>query len=222
MPTTEDILADPDACPFNKEIDNALSPFLDQLKALLLNPDNTDKFVVPAKRHLIENHKRLTELVPYVGDISIMDRARVTNWFHRLVANSEDVQPHTWIGLLPLAHAFTLLLVSRLRIRITGYPDFPSNGSAQVQENFILDKCWEHQVQGDSNNAWMEVDVDKECLERLEERMFERSARAGPAGHFQWGLDAGVHQENWDPYGDLPDEWNHGDWEGSETELKVR
>ena len=52
--------------------------------------------------------------------------------------------------------------------------------------------------------------------------MFECSARAGLAEYFQWGLDAGTHQDNWDPYEDLPNKWTRGDWEGSEAELKVR
>ena len=51
--------------------------------------------------------------------------------------------------------------------------------------------------------------------------MFEQSKRVGVAGHFQWGLDAGTHQDGWDPYNMLPTEWDHGDWDGSETELKV-
>jgi len=29
--------------------------------------------------------------------------------------------------------------------------------------------------------------------------MFERSALAGIAGNYQWGLDAGDHQEGWNP-----------------------
>jgi hypothetical protein len=66
-----------------------------------------------------------------------------------------------------------------------------------------------------------EVDVDRECLERLEEQMFERSAMAGVAGYFQWGLDAGDHQDCWDPYAVLPAHWNHEDRENSDGELEV-
>ena len=150
-----------------------------------------------------------------------MDRARVANWFDVHIARGERKEPYTWIGLLPLAHAFTLLLVSRLRYRITGDLEYPATAGVQDREKFVLNKCWDHQVESDSNNARMEIDVDKECLERLEEQMFERSKRAGVAGHFQWGLDAGTHQDGWDPYNTLPTEWDHGDWDGSETELKV-
>ncbi|KDR70472.1 hypothetical protein GALMADRAFT_144758 [Galerina marginata CBS 339.88] len=66
----------------------------------------------------------------------------------------------------------------------------------------------------------MDVDVDKDCLYILEEEMFERSARAGVAGHCQWGLDAGDH-ENWDPYEGIPPHFIHGDREESESELEM-
>ncbi|KAG6824380.1 hypothetical protein H0H93_002099, partial [Arthromyces matolae] len=58
------------------------------------------------------------------------------------------------------------------------------------------------------------------CLNRLEEEMFERSLRAGISGHYQWGLDAGDHQNAWDPYLGLPEEWNHGDRPGDDAELQ--
>ncbi|KAF8185366.1 hypothetical protein K438DRAFT_1436931, partial [Mycena galopus ATCC 62051] len=54
-------------------------------------------------------------------------------------------------------------------------------------------------------------DVDRECLGYFEERLFENSKRAGQAGNHQWGLDAGAHQDRWNPYADIPYEWNHED-----------
>ncbi|KAF9523701.1 hypothetical protein CPB83DRAFT_748813, partial [Crepidotus variabilis] len=52
---------------------------------------------------------------------------------------------------------------------------------------------------------FMEVDVEKESLELLEEQMFEMSKQAGVAGNRQWGLDAGSHQDDWNPYDGLPE-----------------
>ena len=49
-----------------------------------------------------------------------------------------------------------------------------------------------------------EVDVDRECLEQLEEEMFERTDQTGASGNFQWGLDAGHHQDGWDPSFGVP------------------
>ncbi|KAF8956267.1 hypothetical protein BDZ97DRAFT_1763938 [Flammula alnicola] len=66
----------------------------------------------------------------------------------------------------------------------------------------------------------VDIDVDKECLESLEELMFERSSKAGMAGNCQWGLDAGDHQECWDPYQGIPSYWNYGDRSESEGELE--
>ena len=56
-----------------------------------------------------------------------------------------------------------------------------------------------------------EVDVERECLEKLDEEMFERSQAAGIAGGYQWGLDAGDHQDAWNPYHGLPYHWIHTD-----------
>ncbi|KAI0684260.1 hypothetical protein BC835DRAFT_1293395, partial [Cytidiella melzeri] len=43
------------------------------------------------------------------------------------------------------------------------------------------------------------------------------------AGWYQWGLDAGEHQESWDPYAGLPSHWNHGDFypDNEDEVLKV-
>ena len=66
------------------------------------------------------------------------------------------------------------------------------------------------------------INVDLLCLEGLEEQMFERSALAGNAGHLQWGLNAGHHQDGWNPYAGIPDHWNHCDHESdSEGELQM-
>jgi hypothetical protein len=51
--------------------------------------------------------------------------------------------------------------------------------------------------------------------------VFETSKRAGKAGHYQWGLDAGIHQNEWDPYAGRPTHWNADGSDGSESELQV-
>jgi len=64
------------------------------------------------------------------------------------------------------------------------------------------------------------ADVDLECLTALEERMFERSNRAGASGNWQWGLDVGEHQDRWNPYNGLPTHWNFDDRDQHESELE--
>jgi hypothetical protein len=70
--------------------------------------------------------------------------------------------------------------------------------------------AWEIQENGDVTLLWQEVDVERECLAKLEEEMFERSQAAGIAGEYQWGLDVGDHQDGWNPFhtiGFLPIDW---------------
>ena len=49
--------------------------------------------------------------------------------------------------------------------------------------------------------------------------MFEVSKEAGQAGYYQWGLDAGDHQDGWFPYANHTAEWNHRDGEYEEDLL---
>ncbi|KIM35715.1 hypothetical protein M413DRAFT_14385 [Hebeloma cylindrosporum] len=65
----------------------------------------------------------------------------------------------------------------------------------------ILHKAWEVQFHG-VPTILNEVDVDRECLESLEEEMFENTDRTGASRNInrQWGLDAGHHQDGWNPY----------------------
>jgi hypothetical protein len=214
-------LAGPEPVPFDQEVENALSGFEDVLKMLLLHPETVEELEIPAKRHQLQTAQPLTRMLPYVGNLTILDRAKVTNWFHQRIACGVNKNPSTWIGLLPLAHTFTLLLMHRLADALRQHPDFPATASNQDQRLFILDKCWKYQVEESTGNAWLEVDVDKECLEQVEEQMFEHSKRAGAAGNSQWGQDIGSHQDDWNPYHDLPDSWNLGDRPGHESELEV-
>jgi hypothetical protein len=88
------------------------------------------------------------------------------------------------------------------------------------RQSAILVIAWSYQV---SRHRFMYTDVDKECLSTFEERLFEYSKRTGVAGYHQWGLDAGPHQDGWNPYHNLPYEWNHEDREDeSGLELQVR
>lgn len=67
-----------------------------------------------------------------------------------------------------------------------------------------------------------EIDVERECLESLEEEMFENTDRTGVSGNFQWGLDAGHHQGGWDPSFGVESSWGGKKREGSDSEREVR
>ena len=183
------------------------------LKRLLDAPDTVDSKDVPAKAWLKEmtnNKKDISkELVPHVGSLSLTIRAQIANWFEEKISKNKKVR-HKWLGLLPIAHAHTVYIVSILKAD-------PENKMSPDAE--LLQKAWKVQFSS-ATSILTDVDVDKDCLALLEEEMFERSARAGVAGHCQWGLDIGDH-DGWDPYQGVPGYFSHGDRAESESELQV-
>ncbi|KAF8075742.1 hypothetical protein FPV67DRAFT_1648897 [Lyophyllum atratum] len=208
--TVEDILADPASIPYTKEVDAVLSPSTEVLKALLEAPDGSPA-KIPARdwlKHTKQNPK--TSIVPHVAGLSVLERARAANWFEKHISLHKKRRIE-WVGRLPIAHAYTVFIASQLKL------DPKYRG---LDEDSLLEQAWKMQLTGASLSVWTDVDVDKGCLYRLEEEMFERSARAGKAGNYQWGLDAGDHQDCWDPYAGLPEQWTPGDRDGSETELQ--
>ncbi|KAF8066482.1 hypothetical protein FPV67DRAFT_1626399 [Lyophyllum atratum] len=214
IPTSEDILADPSTVPFTTEVDDALSLHKDILRKLLDAPATVPSSKVPVKAYIDSAKKNpSTTLIPYVGSLSIIERAQVANWFEKNISHDKK-RRHEWLGRLAIAHAHTLLIASRLEHE----PKFEN-----CDEDARLEKAWELQFTDvpSIDKLLIDVDVDRESLEKLEAQMFEQSSAAGIAGHFQWGLDAGDHQDGWDPYAGLPEDWCHGDRIGSETELEV-
>jgi hypothetical protein len=125
--------------------------------------------------------------------LSVVERAQIANWFERSVSLKKELRIK-WMGLLPIAHAHTLFIAYRM----AKDPTFKA-----IPESEILRKAWEIQLTG-STTILKEIDVDKECLESLEEEMFERTERTGISGNWQWGLDVGHHQDGWDPSFGVP------------------
>lgn len=115
-----------------------------------------------------------------------------------------------WMELLPLAHAYTIFIATLVK---------SDSKNATLDDAEILQKAWTLQLTG-TPSVLMDIDVDRDCLYQLEEEMFERSSRAGIAGHCQWGLDEGDHQL-WNPYDGIPEHWIHRDRDDSDGELEV-
>ncbi|KAK0499257.1 hypothetical protein EDD18DRAFT_1377282, partial [Armillaria luteobubalina] len=72
-------------------------------------------------------------------------------------------------------------------------------------EIFVLQSAWERLVNytgltTDGYPKIASVDVNMEALHILEDRMFDTSEDAGIAGNCQWGLNVGMHQDNWCPW----------------------
>ncbi|GBE90256.1 hypothetical protein SCP_1901050 [Sparassis crispa] len=229
IPTEEDVLAEPDSYPFTEEIDRILTPHIHVLSALLNSPEEVDSTSVPVLQYLrsdagsdgaksvqspgnkslgkptktsevdsrFRQHPAVRSgMVPHTGDLDIVEQARINNWFYLKVP------------------------ASRKRDHFTQVPEFRSIGSAADQTAFILSQAWAYQV-AMAHGPHEAKDVDQEALELLEGRMFEISQAAGRAGYYQWGLDAGHHQDDWEPYKDLRSMWNHYDAEFSESELQT-
>ncbi|KAF8069336.1 hypothetical protein FPV67DRAFT_1415419, partial [Lyophyllum atratum] len=115
VPTSEDILADPTSVPYTAEVDHALLANVDILKKLLNTPSELDDEVIPAKSWLEALNKNTsTTIVPHVGSLSIVERAQVANWFEVHISKTRK-RRHEWIGRLPIAHAYTLFIASRLK-----------------------------------------------------------------------------------------------------------
>lgn len=174
------------------------------LRQLLDAPDTVNSEDVPAKGWLEETTKKRKkdigkELVPHVGSLSLTVRAQISNWFDVKIGKDKKNQ-HIWLGRLPIAHAHTIYISTILK-------NNPENEDLTNAE--LLGKAWKVQLTG-TTSVLMDVDVDKDCLSTLEEEMFENSAHAGVTGHFQWGLDAGDH-DNWDPYDGRPQYLDPGD-----------
>ena len=140
----------------------------------------------------------------------MIERAQIANWFETHVSREQDVRG-LWLGQLPIAHAHTLFIAYRM----TKEPAFEDLTWADM-----LQKAWVAQLTG-TPSILGEVDVDRECLEQLEEEMFERTHRTGKSGNFQWGLDAGHHQDGWDPSFGVPNTWEGEIREGSDTEIEA-
>lgn len=209
------ILLDPSLAPYTKEIDDALGPAVLVLRNLfdyvLGTSPLVPSIIVPAVASLT-SHNTKNQIPPITsfGDLSILDRAHIANWFETHIAKDAK-QRSLWIMKLPNAHAITVLISYRLspgRRNKTGHLTAKS-----------LQDAWKYQVE--KSPKYEPPDVDQECISRLEMRMFERSKSTGVSGNCQWGLDAGDHQDCWYPYAKVP-EWNLEDRDSeSESELTV-
>jgi hypothetical protein len=212
MESAEDILADPSSTLYGAEVDKALAPALDDLRDILLSPDNVPSESVPAKKWLEDQKKSLTNtLIPYVGALSVSERAQIAYWFETHVSLTKDARI-LWFGRLPIAHAHTVFIAFRMH---------QDSQYKNLTAREIVSKAWEVQLTR-VPTILNSIDVDAESVEALEEEMFENTNRTGPSGNEQWGLDVGHHQDGWNPYLGVLKTWDEKKREGNEAECEVR
>ncbi|KAJ3903467.1 hypothetical protein F5879DRAFT_147757, partial [Lentinula edodes] len=180
----EDILMQFEDYPYTEEVNDALKPHLEFLKTLHCSPQDCSVEEVPAKVYVEKSKKPVHQCtIPFTGGLTIEDQARVANWFEKFVSQTPSISRSKWHSLLAHAHAITLFLDHRLHRTATG-----------MSESERLHNAWNHQTttRQISSNSSNTIDVDLECLEYLETRMFERS-----------------REDNWDPYIGLREGLNH-------------
>ncbi|KAG6882671.1 hypothetical protein C0992_011018 [Termitomyces sp. T32_za158] len=180
-----DVLQDPSCVSFSQDVEEARSPFSDILEKLFIQPDLVNSEDVPSKAWLESEKKDIfTAPVPHTGSLTMMKRAEIANWL-QLKINQRKKHSKDWVGLLLNAHAQTLYIASNLKAD----PKFQN-----ITERTLIQRAWIVQFSGTAPH-WDHVDVDAQCLDHLEEEMFEQYECASRAGNYQWGLDAGDHQD---------------------------
>ncbi|KAJ7608528.1 hypothetical protein DFH06DRAFT_1309175 [Mycena polygramma] len=211
--------------PYTEEIETALRPHIDILQQLHDDPDGQYPLIpasVFSSQQRFAKSSKGSEMmrhgdIPHTGDLRSTDCAGVANWVHHCVRGAKN-STSSWMGRVPLAHAYTLLIAHRHHTEILAEIDAKPKYASMDRQVAILELAWTRQ----KRPMHRYPDVDHECLNIFEERLFEYSFATGRAGNHQWGLDIGPHQEGWNPYANIPAHWNHDDREDeSESELAV-
>jgi hypothetical protein len=188
--------------------------------AVLCSRPLTSDEKIPAKKWL-ESQKKSpsTTVIPLTGNLTIKEQGQISNWFNAHVPKA-PLQQRKWVGLLPLVHAITLFIAARL-VQVASSSERKQKNTMAENIMSSIEEAWKLQVNA-LGPRFEEVDVKKECLASLESLMFKNSKDADVAGHQQWGLNAGDHQDCWNPYEGLAEVWNVGDRVGSDSELEVK
>jgi hypothetical protein len=211
--------------PYTDEIESALRPHIKTLQMLCDNPDGEYPYIPAAVFSQAQKKAKSSKGregerkggVPYTGPLESTDCAQVANWIYNCVSGTKNSVP-SWMGRVPLAHAYTILIAHRNHTEILEEIQDNSNYADLDRQAAIFEIAWVYQKRPKFRFA----DIDHECLNIFEERLFEQSFQAGRAGNHQWGLDVGPHQDNWNPYANILEHWNHDDRDDqSESELQV-
>jgi hypothetical protein len=182
-------------------MNDVLQPHLSTLKLLVGSQDTLDDTDIPVLRETrgTKDHSFASLVVDANrGALTLRELAAINNWLHIHIGNGDQKNQVSWFVSLAAAHARTLWCSSLVQ----AHND--SRGGADLDEATALSKAWDVLK---STGRVHKVDINKECIAKLERLMFEVSWRAGKAGDKQWGMNVGDHQANWDPYAIVPIEW---------------
>ncbi|KAJ7283955.1 hypothetical protein C8J57DRAFT_749943 [Mycena rebaudengoi] len=187
FPVEEGILAYFQTIAYTEDIGGILAPHVQILTSIFTQP-HQENSEIPAVAYAIKKKKKF---LPYAGDLPLIEQAKIMNWFYHYIPLAKGTETD-WVSSPSHAHAITIVLAARHSEELK---------AEATEEKWLWEAAWQLQCR---RERVVTVDVDRECLSLLEEHMFECSTEAGPAGDHQWGLDAGAHQGQWDPYSGLP------------------
>ena len=202
--------------PFSDEINIALNSHLDTLNSLLQSPQDISEKYCSAwayvhNKKFISNFKAEVSLLKaglllFRGTLTATDVAMVHHWLHTKLSFGATKKDQ-WFQHVPAAYAMTLLILYHSyhkwcedNIPVETLPSHPTLFCN------LLKQAWDLQCKGNSKPDG--IDVDQEAVKVLERAMFEISKAAGLASHYQWGLDAGNHQQQWNPFQNTPSDWH--------------
>jgi hypothetical protein len=205
----EELLSKPEQGSYTPAIHDALEPHINILTQLLHQPGDVESDI-PAKTWL-ETQKEIRSIgksIPFTGSLTLQDLIAVNHWYYKNVKDASKLQ-HLWIGSTPIGHARTLLVAARQRaLFISSWESSPEIHSQFINiDAFVIYRAWELlKVKTGHDKGAGGTDVDIEALRILESRMFALSDEAGHAGNYQWGLDKGIHENNWNPWDEFAPE----------------
>ncbi|KAJ7585881.1 hypothetical protein C8J56DRAFT_1052240 [Mycena floridula] len=159
-----------------------------------LNPDYTTQTFERCKTAGLQWYQMA---VGFYSDLGTNVLAQINNWYVTKIPGAWD-QRLEWQERLPIAHARTLAIMAQKRAEFSADPECPEHDNEQRLLEFLLDRSWDNQ--NEIRKKKEAVDIVLEALKGLEERMFEYSQAAVIAGNKQWGLNAGPHQDDWNPF----------------------
>lgn len=203
--------------PYTDKIDGILKSHTDTFLAMISKSTALDISSIPVLVYL-QNSKQggnaiarsnvMRGLISLPGYVLLEDQARIVNWLFNTVTS---VLSRPQSEATPLEREVQCLLTTPLLEDMTPEQVRHKESSA-IQREILGTAVLAHaitifilgdrnlqslaqafEVQTRQSPSYTAVDVGRECLSILEERLFN-------TGEEDWGLDAGEHQDGWNPY----------------------
>ncbi|KXN93409.1 hypothetical protein AN958_00328 [Leucoagaricus sp. SymC.cos] len=188
--------------PHTPEFEEALNPHIDELRKLIICP-----WLVPSALAPVKEVDFKSIAVPLQAPLSIQEYSMLNHWLESRLCEDKSLYYLTHLdhGRVRV-HAITLLVAHRLRQE--GRPGLDLNNVEVVRKY-----AWREQVRCHADGTYWEqiamdtarATIDQQCIEDLENLIFDETRHAGRAGTRQWGLDKGSHYKGWIPYNEFPD-----------------